>query len=150
MNRFATLSLALTALAVGGCASDGQQQQSTQTASASQPAGRNATPGTPPDGAMTGEEIQQAYSDQTYYGRTPSGRVFILEYSADGGIHGKVRREQDRGRWWVQGNQICRNWDRWAERKPEECFFVVPTRTHMRWYSNDGTLYRAWSRRPGG
>lgn len=150
MKGLFTAGAILASFALAACASDGQQSskqtkqstQSTQTASAQS----NAKPGTPPDGALSGEEIRSAYAGGRYYGSTPSGKVFILDYMPDGKMVGIVPKERDTGQWWVEGNQICRKWNRWAERKPQECFFVVMTPGNANWYRNDGSLYRAWRR----
>lgn len=134
-------------LVLGACANGqrGENMQSGESQStAPQQTVAATAPGEPPAGALSGAEVREAYSGHRYYGETPSGNVFILDYHEDGSMRGVAPRDVDNGEWWVDGDQLCRKWTRWQERKPEECFYVVRDGSNMRWYRNDGTLYRVW------
>ena len=96
------------------------------------------------EGMLSGAEIKAKYSDWRNYGKTPSGKVFLVIYGADGSMKGVVSKGQDTGTWWVEGDTLCRKWNAWAGRKPEECFSIKLDGTKVHWFRADGSLYRTW------
>jgi len=93
---------------------------------------------------LSGAEIKSLLSDGRLYGQTPSGKVFLVMYGADGSLRGIVKRGEDTGKWWVEGDTLCRNWTAWAGDKPEECFTVKKNGIEIIWYRADGSHYRTW------
>lgn len=112
-------------------------------------AAATAQAGGKPDGAMSGAEIEQWVLNHRLHDLTPSGNgVFYVDFLEGGELKGTTHKDGDRGRWWVEGDMLCRNWTVWAERrgKEERCFYFVWRKDKERlvYYNPDGTLYRAW------
>ena len=104
-----------------------------------------------PQGALSGTAIKQYFSSTRLYGTTPSGQPWLIDFRADGTFTGVVNRGQDSGKWWVEGDTLCRSWTAWAKQKGEHskeqaCFWIVLDRARKRvnYYRKDGSLYRSW------
>lgn len=103
-----------------------------------------------PDGAMTGAEIGEWVLSHQVSDATPSGNgIFRVTFLPGGELQGVTHKDRDHGRWWVEGDMLCRNWTVWAERpgKEERCFYLVlrADKGKMVYYNADDTLYRAWN-----
>jgi hypothetical protein len=44
---------------------------------------------------------------------------------------------KDRGRWWIEGDQLCMKWFRWFDAKPR-CIILHREGDRVRWYENSG------------
>lgn len=88
---------------------------------------------------LTGVEINAAYSGAKMSFKTNYG-TFPSVWKANGtmasrDIKGVV---PDRGKWWVEGDRICRKWNRWFAAK-EECFDVTLDGEKVKWWRADGS-----------
>jgi len=98
---------------------------------------------------LTGDQLKTEYSGIRLYANTPSGRVVMHDYRADGTISGAVGskgrdKDQDTGKWWVEGDTLCRAWTGWRDDKPDACFTVTVDGDKATWYRADGSIYRTW------
>jgi hypothetical protein len=104
-----------------------------------------------PQGALSGAAIKKYFSSTRLYGTTPSGKTWLIDFRADGTFTGVVSRGQDSGKWWVEGDALCRSWTAWAGQrgqhsKEQACFWIVLDRARKRviYYRKDGSVYRSW------
>ena len=104
-----------------------------------------------PTGTLSGPEIKKYFSGTRLYGTTPSGKTWLIDFRADGTFTGVVNRGQDSGKWWVEGDTLCRSWTGWAKdggehSKEQACFWIVLDRVKKRvnYYRKNGALYRSW------
>ena len=104
-----------------------------------------------PAGALNGAAIKKYFSSTRIYGTTPSGKTWLIDFRPDGTFTGVVNRGQDIGKWWVEGDTLCRSWTAWAKQqdghsKVQACFWIVLDRAKKRvnYYRKDGSLYRSW------
>jgi GntR family transcriptional regulator/MocR family aminotransferase len=68
-------------------------------------------------GLLQGDELQRAMRGSTWIYKTVYGDPATFELHADGtmsGRSGHANEEQDEGRWWVEGDLWCRQWNEWA------------------------------------
>ncbi len=101
-----------------------------------------------PPGALTGEEIAEFFPGNRVYGTTPNGKSWFIDFNADGTAKGLTNKDTDVGKWWIEGDTLCRSWTVWAPREGKEqaCFHVVVDAAERRvnYYNLDGSLYRSW------
>jgi hypothetical protein len=104
-----------------------------------------------PQGALGGAAIKKYFSSTRLYGTTPSGKTWLIDFRADGTFTGVVARGEDSGKWWVEGDTLCRSWTGWAGQdgphsKAQACFWIVldPAKKRVNYYRKDGSLYRSW------
>lgn len=88
---------------------------------------------------LTGAEINAAYSGAKMSFKTSYG-TFPSVWKTDGtmtsqDIAGVV---PDKGKWWVEGDRICRVWNLWFAAK-EECFSVTLDGETVKWWRADGS-----------
>jgi GntR family transcriptional regulator/MocR family aminotransferase len=65
---------------------------------------------------LGGEEIQQLFSGATVLWKTINGEPVSVHYHADGVAEGRVgyaNEDRGAGKWWVEGNMMYRQWERW-------------------------------------
>jgi hypothetical protein len=95
---------------------------------------------------MTGKEIQSVVTGKRIYLATPLGGEFPLFYAPSGRVDGtgealgigKWVRPTDSGRWWVQGNSLCQQWESWYDGK-RTCFKLQRlAEDKLRWVRDDG------------
>ena len=99
----------------------------------------------PPVDALAGEdklngaEIDAAYSGANMSFKTSYGTFFSV-WDADGTMTSRdvTGVVPDKGKWWVQGDRICRKWDFWFGAK-EECFDVTLDGDKVKWWRADGS-----------
>ncbi|MEE4218999.1 MAG: PLP-dependent aminotransferase family protein [Xanthomonadales bacterium] len=66
---------------------------------------------------LRGEELGTTMRGSTWIYRTVYGDPATFELHADGtmtGRAGHANEEQDEGRWWIEGDLWCRQWNEWA------------------------------------
>ena len=75
---------------------------------------------------LAGDELRQAIIGKTVF-LNISGFELPIRYAANGRMSGKMSTvaasfsrgdgAQDRGKWWVAGDQLCQQWSSWMEGK---------------------------------
>lgn len=90
--------------------------------------------------------IQSTVGGKRIFLATPFGGEFPLNYRAGGVVDGdgealglgKMMAPTDRGRWWIDGNRLCQQWQEWYEGRPH-CFTLTRTGDKsLRWLRDDG------------
>jgi hypothetical protein len=104
---------------------------------------------------LAGNELRQAISGKTVY-LNISGFELPISYAANGRMSGKMSTvaasfsrgdgAQDRGKWWVAGDQLCQQWTSWMDGKTY-CYRLTRDGSTVRWVRNDG---RSGTARIGG
>lgn len=104
---------------------------------------------------LAGDDLRQAISGKTVY-LTISGFELPIRYAANGRMSGKMSTvaasfsrgdgAQDRGKWWVAGDQLCQQWTSWMEGK-SYCYRLTRNGASVQWVRNDG---RSGTARIGG
>ncbi|HEU4475846.1 MAG TPA: hypothetical protein VFR71_04015 [Methyloceanibacter sp.] len=104
---------------------------------------------------LAGDELRQAISGKTVY-LNISGFELPIRYAANGRMSGKMSTvaasfsrgdgAQDRGKWWVAGNQLCQQWTSWMDGKAY-CYKLTRNGSSVQWVRNDG---RSGTARIGG
>ena len=104
---------------------------------------------------LAGDELRQAISGKTVY-LNISGFELPIIYAANGRMSGKMSTvaasfsrgdgAQDRGKWWVAGDQLCQQWTSWMDGKTY-CYRLTRDGSTVRWVRNDG---RSGTARIGG
>ena len=86
---------------------------------------------------LTGADIKKMFTNSTVYFKLQNRFDGIADYKTGGVLKGAVgSNSSDTGRWWVDGDKICRKWNRWADGK-KDCATVEINgeRTVYRWDS---------------
>ena len=117
--------LAVLGLAFGG-----------SMASANEDGGRN----------LRGEALREAVSGKRIYLSVPLGGELPLYYQPDGRVDGsgeaaglgRFLKPSDSGRWWVEGERLCQQWESWYKGRVF-CFTVrkLPE-NRIAWARDDG------------
>jgi len=104
---------------------------------------------------LAGDELRQAISGKTVY-LNISGFELPIRYAANGRMSGKMSAmaasfsrgdgAQDRGKWWVAGDQLCQRWTSWMDGK-SYCYRLTRNGAKVQWVRNDG---RSGTARIGG
>jgi hypothetical protein len=104
---------------------------------------------------LAGDELRQAISGKTVY-LNIAGFELPISYAANGRMSGKMSTvaasfsrgdgAQDRGKWWVAGDQLCQQWTSWMDGKTY-CYRLTRDGSTVRWVRNDG---RSGTARIGG
>jgi hypothetical protein len=104
---------------------------------------------------LAGDELRQAISGKTVF-LNISGFELPIRYAASGRMSGKMSTvaasfsrgdgAQDRGKWWVAGDQLCQQWSSWMEGK-SYCYRLTRDGSTVHWARNDG---RSGTARIGG
>lgn len=96
--------------------------------------------------ALQGKEINQAIKDRRIYLRVPFGGEFPLHYKANGQVDGSGEavglgrwfRPSDTGRWWVDGSNLCQQWQTWYNGRVF-CFQLQKMEADsIKWLRDDG------------
>jgi hypothetical protein len=104
---------------------------------------------------LAGDELRQAITGKTVF-LNISGFELPIRYAANGRMSGKMSTvaasfsrgdgAQDRGKWWVAGDQLCQQWSSWMEGK-SYCYRLTRDGSTVHWARNDG---RSGTARIGG
>jgi hypothetical protein len=104
---------------------------------------------------LDGDELKKAISGKTVF-LNISGFELPITYAANGRMTGKMGTiaasfsrgdgAQDRGKWWVAGDQLCQQWTSWMDGK-QYCYRLSREGATVRWTRNDG---RSGTARIGG
>jgi hypothetical protein len=97
-------------------------------------------------GNLEGDALRALVAGKTVYLAVPLGGEFALTYRRDGQVEGQspdsmlagLSPRQDRGSWWVSGQNLCQTWKAWYAGK-RYCFTLAPIKDHVvRWTRDDG------------
>jgi hypothetical protein len=106
---------------------------------------------------LEGDALRDAVSGGTVYVATPIGALPI-HYAANGTMSASGPEEMvslageevrsDRGKWWINGAQLCQRWQNWQERQ-SFCYEMRKQRGNtVHWTRNDGQTGTARISRP--
>jgi hypothetical protein len=106
-------------------------------------------------GALEGDALRNAIVGKTVF-LNISGFELPIQYSSRGTMKGSMGTvaaalargdgSSDRGKWWVDGNQLCQKWYTWMEGQTY-CYKLSRNGNNVRWVRNDG---RSGTARIGG
>ena len=98
------------------------------------------------DATLNGDELRKAISGKTVY-LNISGFELPIRYATSGRMSGKMGAvaasfargdgAQDRGKWWVAGDQLCQQWSSWMDGK-SYCYKLTRDGATVHWTRNDG------------
>ena len=96
--------------------------------------------------ALSGDELRSAISGKTVFLKI-SGFELPIQYSSRGTMKGSMGTvaaalargdgSSDRGKWWVDGNQLCQKWNVWMEGSTY-CYKLSRKGSAVRWVRDDG------------
>lgn len=95
---------------------------------------------------VEGDAIKQLVSGKRIYLAAPIGGEFPLYYRPDGQVDGsgeavglgRFLKPTDKGRWWVNGKNLCQKWDSWYDGKTI-CFTLTDLGGNkVRWVQDNG------------
>jgi hypothetical protein len=96
--------------------------------------------------SLRGEALKDAVSGKRIYLSVPLGGELPLYYRADGRVDGsgeaaglgRFLKPSDSGRWWVEGERLCQQWESWYQGRVF-CFTVrkLPE-NKIAWARDDG------------
>jgi hypothetical protein len=96
--------------------------------------------------ALSGDELRGTVSGKTVFLKI-SGFELPIQYSSRGTMKGSMGTvaaalsrgdgSSDRGKWWVDGNQLCQKWNIWMEGNTY-CYKLSKSGSQVRWVRNDG------------
>lgn len=90
--------------------------------------------------SLPGAQLQRLFSDQRLNYQTVYGEPCIIELFADGSMRGRAgyaQEDRDEGRWWIEGDHWCRQWNEWAYGETG-CFLVAREGNRILWLDDDG------------
>ena len=90
--------------------------------------------------SLPGAELQRLFSDQRLNYQTVYGEPCIIELFADGSMRGRAgyaQEDRDEGRWWIEGDHWCRQWNEWAYGETGR-FLVAREGNRILWLDDDG------------
>ena len=93
---------------------------------------------------LSGQEITDLIAGATVEIDTPLGTRLPIRYTVDGKISGQARdlasylgAASDTGRWWATSDQLCHQWNRWFDSKPQ-CLRLSKEGRTIHWRNQDG------------
>lgn len=96
--------------------------------------------------ALSGDTLRAAISGKTVF-LNISGFELPIKYSARGTMQGSMGTvaaalargdgSTDRGKWWVDGDQLCQKWYTWMEGETY-CYKLSRAGDNVRWVRSDG------------
>ncbi|MEM1287291.1 MAG: hypothetical protein AAGH60_02960 [Pseudomonadota bacterium] len=102
--------------------------------------------------SFTASDIRSQIIGRTIYLAAPFGGEFPLNYRQSGQVDGdgeasgfaaRMAQPKDRGRWWIDGNQLCQQFQTWYNGRPM-CFDLTRTGSDtLRWVRDNGQTGRA-------
>lgn len=104
---------------------------------------------------LSGDELRNAISGKTVFLKI-SGFELPIQYAPRGTMKGSMGTvaaalargdgSSDRGKWWVDGGQLCQKWNSWMEGQTY-CYTLSRNGNDVQWVRNDG---RSGTARIGG
>jgi hypothetical protein len=105
-----------------------------------------AAPANAAETTLSGDALRQAVVGKTVFLKI-SGFELPIQYSSNGTMRGSMGTiaaafsrgdgSSDRGKWWVDGDQLCQKWSVWMERDTY-CYKLSQNGSQVRWVRNDG------------
>jgi hypothetical protein len=95
---------------------------------------------------VTGEGLRKLVAGRTVHLSTPYGIELPLRYQRDGRVSGDISgfrlarlfAPRETGRWWVDNDRLCQQWQSWYEGKTF-CFTIrTAGEGRIRWIRDDG------------
>lgn len=95
---------------------------------------------------IAGPDIKLLIEGRRIYLKVPAGGEFPLYYRPGGVVDGSGKatglgifaRVSDEGRWWVSGDQLCQQWQKYEDGK-RFCFRLFQRQDgQLSWYRDDG------------
>lgn len=95
---------------------------------------------------LMGDDIREKITGKRIFLSVPLGGEFPLFYRKDGRVDGsgeavglgRLARPTDSGRWWVNGNRLCQQWQTWYDGK-RMCFQLIHLGgQRLRWNQDNG------------
>jgi GntR family transcriptional regulator/MocR family aminotransferase len=87
-------------------------------------------------------ELRECMSGAVFLCKTVYGDPITIELAPDGSMQGRAgfpSEDLDRGRWWLEGDLWCRQWEHWSYGQALR-FRIVLEGEHIHWVSPDGRL----------
>lgn len=87
---------------------------------------------------LTRAQLSRAFANARILSKTVYGQPLTIDLFDDGtmvGYAGFANEERDEGRWWVEGDQFCRQWQQWSFSEPRK-FFTVIEGDQVRWFDD--------------
>jgi dienelactone hydrolase len=91
---------------------------------------------------LSGAEIQQLLPSGKLRGVNGYGNPYTVTYSANGlmrGVAGKGDEYRDTGKWWIEGDKFCRQYQSWLD-AAAACFRLRLENSNMGFYDKAGDL----------
>jgi len=95
---------------------------------------------------LSGDQLRTAVSGKTVFLKI-SGFELPIQYSSRGTMKGSMGLvaaalsrgdgSSDRGKWWVEGDQLCQKWNVWMNGNTY-CYKLSNSGSNVRWVRNDG------------
>lgn len=97
---------------------------------------------------LAGDALREIVAGKTVLLHTRVGNIPIT-YRANGTMIGRAGdlaaytgQERDRGRWWVQDDKLCQQWETWLEGRTF-CATIQQEGATVHWVRNDGERGKA-------
>lgn len=100
---------------------------------------------------LSGDEMRRVVTQNRIYLSTPLGGELPLTYYGDGRVDGSGEAvglgrwlaPTDKGRWWISGNQLCQQWEKWYQGR-RFCFTLERAGpAAVIWRRDDGSTGKA-------
>jgi GntR family transcriptional regulator/MocR family aminotransferase len=91
---------------------------------------------------LTGEQLRRTLTGATILIKTYYGVPCTIELLEDGrmlGRAGHANEDCDEGRWWIEGDLYCRQWNNWSYGEAGD-YQVTVQDNHIRWWRPGGRL----------
>jgi len=91
---------------------------------------------------LRGEDLQKTLPGATILYKTFYGDPCTIELLENGdmvGRSGHANEDCDQGKWWIEGDLYCRQWNNWAY-KEKTAFQVTLDENHIQWWRPGGRL----------
>jgi len=91
---------------------------------------------------LTEDELRAQMPGATFLCRTVYGDPLTIDLYADGTMSGRAgfaHEDRDQGRWWLEGDLWCRQWNEWSYGQVVR-FRIVIEGGRIQWVSPDGRL----------
>jgi hypothetical protein len=95
---------------------------------------------------LDGKTVRETVAGRRIFLAVPFGGELPLYYRRDGRVDGtgeaagigRFLKPTDSGRWWVDGNRLCQQWESWYDGKTF-CFTLAPAGPNrLAWFRDDG------------
>ena len=91
---------------------------------------------------LTEAELAECMAGATFLSKTVYGDPITIELAPDGRMNGRAGfpiEDRDQGRWWLEGDLWCRQWEQWSYGQVVR-FRIALEGEQIHWVSPDGRL----------